>query len=62
MPTIDYTCPGCGHGFQRVILMGETPPPATCPRCKAPEVPPVRRSAGLFDGIAPFSGLAKDTN
>ena len=62
MPTIDYSCPCCGHSFKRVTLRGEMPPPAVCPRCKAPDVKPLQGPAGLFDGIAPFSDLAKDTN
>jgi putative FmdB family regulatory protein len=62
MPTIDYTCQCCGHSFKRVILMDQEPPLAACPRCKAPEVKPIRGSTGLFNGIAPFSRLANDTN
>jgi putative FmdB family regulatory protein len=62
MPTIDYTCPRCGHSFKRVALMDEEPPPAACPRCKASKVKPIRGSTGLFNGIASFSRLANDTN
>jgi hypothetical protein len=33
-----------------------------CPRCKSPEAKRVRGPTSLFDGIAPSSSLAKDTN
>jgi len=62
MPTIDYTCQHCGHGFERVVLRGEEPRPVVCPRCKAPDAQPKRGYTGLFNGIAPSSSLAKDTN
>jgi len=62
MPTIDYTCPCCDHSFKRVVLRGEMPTPATCPHCQTPDVKPLQGPKGLFNGIAPFSGLANDTN
>jgi putative FmdB family regulatory protein len=62
MPTIDYTCSHCGHSFQRVILKGEEDRPVTCPHCKARDAKPVKGAESLFDGIASFSTLAKDTS
>ena len=63
MPTIDYTCQHCGHRFTRVALRGEEAPPLPCPQCRTPAAArPAKDAASLFDGIAPFSSLAKDTN
>jgi len=62
MPTIDYTCPHCGRSFQRVVLRGEEGRPATCPHCKARDAKPSKGAESLFDGIAGFSSLAKDTS
>jgi len=62
MPTIEYTCQCCGHSFKRVTLADEAPAAAVCPHCKAAEVQPIRSSTALFNGIAPFSRLADDTN
>ncbi len=62
MPTIDYTCAHCGRSFQRVVLRGEEDRPATCPHCKARDAKPAQGPESLFDGIAGFSSLAKDTS
>jgi len=62
MPTVDYTCQHCGHAFERVVLRGEEAHPVVCPQCKAREAIPKRGYTGLFDGIASFSSLGKDTN
>ncbi len=62
MPTIEYTCQHCGHRFTRVALRGEEIPPLPCPQCRTPDARPAKDAASLFDGIAPFSSLAKDTN
>jgi putative FmdB family regulatory protein len=62
MPIIDYTCRQCDHRFQRVVLQGDRPLPAPCPKCKNTSVPPDKPTTGLFKGIANFSDLAKDTN
>jgi hypothetical protein len=59
---IDYTCRNCRHTFSRLVLRGEEEGPAVCPQCRNPRVLPTRASAGLFDGIASFSSLSKDTN
>ena len=62
MPTIDFTCQQCGHEFQQIALRGEPVRPVDCPRCRSAGAKPVIGSASLFDGIAPFRGLAEDTN
>jgi putative FmdB family regulatory protein len=62
MPTIDYTCQCCGHAFKRVVLQGDPLKSVNCPRCGTPGVRPLRGPARLFDGIAPFSRLARDRN
>jgi putative FmdB family regulatory protein len=62
MPNIEYHCRHCGHTFQQVVLRGEEKQPATCPRCKARDAQPAKSAESLFDGIASFSTLAKDTN
>lgn len=62
MPKIDYTCPHCDRSFQRVVLRGEEDHPAVCPHCKARDVKPAKGPESLFDGIASFSTLAKDTS
>jgi hypothetical protein len=45
-----------------VVLRGEEDRPANCPHCKAREVKPAQGPESLFDGIAGFSSLAKDTS
>lgn len=62
MPTIEYKCPHCGLAFNRTILKGEEPGSETCPQCRHGEVNPATQSPRLFEGIASFSTLAKDTN
>ncbi|MBI9086332.1 MAG: zinc ribbon domain-containing protein [Desulfobacterales bacterium] len=62
MPTVEYQCPQCDHRFSRVALRGEAEPPAKCPNCGAVDVTAFRGASSLFDGIANFSDLAKDTN
>jgi len=59
---IDYTCGRCQHAFRRLVLRGEEEGLAVCPQCKDPHAIPTRAPTGLFDGIAPFSSLSKDTN
>ena len=43
-------------------MRGDRVEPATCPNCGLTAVPPVRGPDALFEGIAGFSDLAKDTN
>lgn len=62
MPTIEYNCTHCGRSFQRVVFRGEEDRPVTCPHCKARDAKPVKGPESLFDGIASFSTLAKDTS
>jgi putative FmdB family regulatory protein len=62
LPTADYTCKTCQHTFSRVVLRGEEDAPAECPRCRSRKVVRLPAAEGLFGGIAPFSGLGKDTN
>jgi putative FmdB family regulatory protein len=35
MPIYDYECTHCGHGFERVMKIGEAAP--ACPSCGAKE-------------------------
>lgn len=62
MPTCDYHCRLCDHRFTRVVMRGEACPAAPCPVCGQPVAPTPLRSTPLFDGIAGFSDLARDTN
>ena len=62
MPNVEYHCRQCGRTFQRVVLRGEENRPAACPHCKARDAKPAKVAESLFDGIASFSTLAKDTN
>ncbi len=63
MPTTEYVCLECGHRFSRLFLRGEPAVAANCPECgTVAGVEPSRGASGLFDGIANFSDLAKDTN
>lgn len=32
MPLHDFKCPACGHRFEELVKVGETPP---CPKCGA---------------------------
>jgi putative FmdB family regulatory protein len=62
MPIIEYKCPHCGHSFNRMILKGDEPGSETCPECHRGKVKPPTQYPRLFEGIANFSTLAKDTN
>ncbi|MEJ2158338.1 MAG: hypothetical protein P8X96_23675 [Desulfobacteraceae bacterium] len=62
MPTVEYKCPRCEHAFKRTILKGNVAGSAACPKCHHDKVKPATQSPRLFDGIASFSTLAKDTN
>lgn len=62
MPTIEYTCQRCRQSFKRIALRGEAIRPVPCPACRSEDTKPVLGPTGLFDGIAPSSSLAKDTN
>lgn len=31
MPIYEYRCPSCGHAFERMMRMADSPPP--CPAC-----------------------------
>ena len=62
MPTIDYTCPECGHRFKRVVMRGDPIEALPCPQCHGAAASPGKSPKALFDGIAGFSDLAKDTN
>jgi putative FmdB family regulatory protein len=62
MPTIEYKCQHCGHAFNRTILKGDEPGSEPCPKCHHEKVKPSMQSPGLFEGIANFSTLGKDTN
>ncbi len=35
MPLYEYTCRGCGHGFEVLQRMGETGEQLRCPACGA---------------------------
>ncbi|MEJ2641118.1 MAG: zinc ribbon domain-containing protein [Desulfosarcinaceae bacterium] len=62
MPSIDYTCPQCGHRFKRVVMRGDPVEAAPCPECGRSAVKPGKGPETLFEGIAGFSKLAGDTN
>lgn len=36
MPIYEYGCPFCGHEFEKIMRIKDTPPP--CPSCESPEV------------------------
>jgi putative FmdB family regulatory protein len=62
MPTIEYKCHHCGHAFKRTIMKGDETGSENCSECHRGKVKPSTQSPGLFEGIANFSTLAKDTN
>lgn len=62
MPKIDFKCPLCNHRFTRVVLRGEEGAASACPECGRSVKPEAQRPESLFDGIAGFSTLSKDTN
>ncbi|MEZ4529132.1 MAG: FmdB family zinc ribbon protein [Desulfobacterales bacterium] len=62
MPKLEYTCPKCGHSFQQLVFRGDEAQPVLCPKCGTSEVRSAKTPAGLFDGIASFSSLSRDTN
>ena len=62
MPSIEYTCQDCSHEFRAVVLRGEEDAPARCPKCHSRRVRRAVSAKSLFDGIAGFSDLARDTN
>ncbi|GBC60463.1 zinc ribbon domain-containing protein [Desulfonema ishimotonii] len=60
MPKYEYNCPTCGHYFEKIAFMGDEDLPVPCPECGRKEVRRLTSAAGLFNGIANFSALAKD--
>ncbi|MFH1983829.1 MAG: hypothetical protein ABIL58_18465 [Pseudomonadota bacterium] len=62
MPAVDFWCRFCNRRFTRVALLGDDDAPSRCPECGRPVPPEALRSKSLFDGIAGFSALSKDTN
>jgi len=62
MPTVDFACPDCRRRFERVVLRGEQDEPSACPGCGRLVFPATVGVDPLFDGIAGFSRLSKDTN
>lgn len=63
MPKIEYRCPQCGNRFEQLIFRGDPSPRiARCPRCKRDTAERIDAPEPVFDGIAGFSTLAKDTN
>ena len=62
MPSIEYTCLACGCEFRTVVFRGEEDAPANCPNCGKRQARRAVAAKSLFDGIAGFSDLAKDTN
>ena len=62
MPTSEFKCRRCGHTFQRLTLKGDDGIKVPCPKCHCRDVKPAMQSPRLFDGIAAFSSLAKDTD
>jgi len=61
MPTVEYQCRECGKAFSRVVLRGEEKKLAVCPLCRRKTARPLNPKPGLFNGIANFSNLSKDT-
>lgn len=62
MPKIEYRCPQCGHRFEQLAFRGEEPRFTRCPECRSDTAERVDAPEPVFDGIAGFSSLAKDTN
>lgn len=62
MPAVDFRCRHCHHRFTRVVLRGEETAAVPCPECGRRASPEALRVESLFDGIAGFSSLSKDTN
>ncbi len=51
MPIYDYRCPACGHCFEELVRLGETP---NCPSCGAgsPEkLPSLPAAPGRSQGV-----------
>ena len=62
MPAIEYTCRHCMHRFTQTVMRGEENNSLPCPECDHTAMPDPVRPKSIFDGIAGFSTLSKDTN
>jgi len=38
MPIFEYTCPNCGHRFEKLILSSRRQRELRCPECGSPDV------------------------
>ncbi len=55
MPIYEFTCPGCGHEFEKLVLGGSTA--VACPGCGADEVERRMSPFGVGGSAAASSGL-----
>ena len=38
MPIFEYSCPNCGHRFEKLVLSSKRQRELTCPSCGSPDV------------------------
>ena len=62
MSKIEYHCNACDTWFERVVLRGAERTVPDCPSCRSRRVQIAPSSRSLFNGIANFSTLARDTH
>lgn len=62
MPRHEYYCKGCDYTFARLLYLGDDESKVECPKCQNKQLHKLPSAPGLFEGIANFSSLAKDSS
>ncbi|MFQ5893020.1 MAG: zinc ribbon domain-containing protein [Nitrospinota bacterium] len=56
MPIYEFTCPGCGHEFEKLVLRASRLRRVACPSCGAGEVERRLSLFGVGGGAAASAG------
>ena len=48
MPIFEYTCPNCGHSFEKLVLSSKRQSELSCPKCGSKEV---QKVVSLFGSV-----------